>query len=134
MNAVITEIGLPPQGHAAAARNIGALSFDGGARSRRSSQPPIIPPPLPPVVGAMIVIPELCPRLRLLVAVNVAPPENVISDIAAHDIVGDPEATEIVAEVPWAFDAKPIAAELVPTQVKALVIVVVVEEGNVTVF
>jgi hypothetical protein len=61
---------------------------------------PMTPAPLPDAAGAEIDIPLLCPRSKELVAANVAAPLNVMSRIAAHEIAGVPDATDIVVAVP----------------------------------
>lgn len=47
-----------------------------------------------------MVMPELLPRLKLLVAVNVAPPENVMSLMPVHAVEADPDAVDSVATLP----------------------------------
>lgn len=72
-------------------------------------------------------IPVLPPRLMEFIAVNVAPPENAIVEIAAQFIVGAPEATDIVATAPSILldvIKNPLLTEE-PAQLKALVIVIV---------
>lgn len=88
-------------------------------------------PPPPPALGAVMVMPELLPRSKLLVAVNVAPPENTSRLTPAHDIVGEPLATETVACVLNESELTAIWFDDEPVQVKALVTAVVTPLGKV---
>ena len=88
----------------------------------------------PPPDGPEIVIPVLPLKSKLLVAVKVAPPENVNPCKDAQLIVGDPAATEIVAAVPLVSPVDKFRAleELEPAHVKALSIVNVAPAPNMT--
>lgn len=76
-------------------------------------------------------MPELCLRSKLFVALNVAPPVNVMSRNEVHAHVGVPLATEKVAVVPSVAELIFNGLPLVPVQV-SVVIVVVTPEVNST--
>ena len=79
-----------------------------------------------------MVIPELTPRSKVLVAVKVAPPVNTMDRTAPPVIVAAPAGVLIVAVVVL-FGSSAIGALSVPENANGFVIVVVVLTGNCTV-
>ena len=76
----------------------------------------------PPVDGAVIVMPELPPRSRVLVAVG--EPVNTVSRMAHHMQV-EPAVIAKVPVDPVTSDAMPMGLLAVPVQVLALLNVMV---------
>lgn len=74
----------------------------------------------PPPVGAEILHPVLPPRLKELLAANVAPPVQIMSNNAVHENEGEPLPTEIDAVFPKELDATKNWFEELPSKLKAL--------------
>ena len=100
-------------------------------RKRRSVivYSPIINPPPPPVAGAVIVMPELWPRSKEFVAVNVPPPVKVISR-KEHHVNVPLLVLDTVAIDPTVLVAKPISLPDAPVMLRAPVIVRVTGDGK----